>query len=87
MNNKNKSIFKGAVIVLAVSIAVLIIGAVLAGITLTGSFNLMALAGALQSVGMLSAVLSGLIVVAMIIISAVKNAFDKNDNDKSDNNR
>jgi len=62
---------KGAIIVVAISVILVITGAVLEGITMSGNFQLTSLAGALSDIGMLSAVLSGITLVVIFIVDAV----------------
>jgi len=70
----------GSIIVLSVALLFHIVGSILLGFSGSlSSFNITPLANSFRDLGLLAALLAGLVLVAMIIISAVKNAFDKKD--------
>ncbi|MCL2484263.1 MAG: hypothetical protein FWD89_01255 [Firmicutes bacterium] len=63
----------GMVITVAISLVLLISGAVLQGVTLTsGNFNIVPLATTMRDVGLIAGLLSGLALVAVLIVGAIR---------------
>ena len=61
-----------AIIVLAIGLAMAIVGAVMQGINYTGDFNGQPLASVLREIGYIAAALSGIVLVASGVASAVR---------------
>jgi len=63
-----------SIVILAIGLAMIIVGAVLQGLDTTGNFNIQYLANALRDIGYVASALSGVVLVATGVSSAIDNS-------------
>lgn len=73
-----------AVIVLSVSLALILVGGILQGITWSTGFNGTAFANALNNIGYIAAMLSGVVLTGFGVATAVKGNSEKENKDNKD---
>ena len=73
---KMKKFVSTLIIILAVSVAITLIGAILLGVGNAGSFNLAPLADAFRTLGIIGAALSGVVLAAVGVVTVVRTALN-----------
>lgn len=74
---KMKKLINTAIVILSISLALVIIGSVLAGMTWGNGFNGAELAAALVNIGYISAALTGIVLTGLGVSYAVRNEDSK----------
>jgi len=67
-----KCLTKSLIIVLVVALTMTLAGAVLLGITFTGSFDALPLAATLNELGLLGVLLSGIALIVVVTVNALR---------------
>ena len=72
-----------SIIVLAAAVVMHLTGVILVGVRdMMTTFDIVPLANSLRDLGLIAAILSGIVLIALVIIGAAKSTFEKDDSDK-----